>query len=254
MNLRGAGAGFGRARRFYHSGLTEDVRAVASWLARTAPGSPIALVGFSLGGNLVLKLAAEAAEAPLTGLDCVVAASPPLDLVACCRHIQRPENRVYDRNFVRLLVREVRRLHEVYPELGPPDLAGVRSLFDFDNRYTAPRNGFAGADDYYAHCSAGPLLSRIRVPGLIIHAMDDPFIPPGPFHRLVRPESLRLELWPTGGHLGFVCRFRCGGDRHWLDARLTSWLAEHWADSPQRDGEPIHPPGVATGDRSSEAP
>src|SRR3954454_22616793 len=95
MNLRGAGAGFGVARGIYHAGRTEDLRLVARWMARRAPGSPIALVGFSLGGNLVLKLAAEASRRPLEGLDCVLAANPPLDLAGCCRHIRQSENRVY---------------------------------------------------------------------------------------------------------------------------------------------------------------
>jgi predicted alpha/beta-fold hydrolase len=254
MNLRGAGAGFGVARRFYHGGKSGDVRAVVEWLAGRAPGSPIALVGFSLGGNLVLKLAAEAADAPVEGLDAVLAANPPLDLAACCRHIRRAENRAYDRNFVQLLRREVRRLHETFPDLGPPELGGAGSLFDFDDSYTAPRNGFAGAEDYYARCSAGPTLSRIAIPGLIVHAEDDPFIPPGPFRELACPDSLRLEMLPFGGHLGYLSRRRFGGDRRWLDARLTSWLVGHWRDHPAWSGCPLVPSErLATGDRSSEA-
>jgi predicted alpha/beta-fold hydrolase len=188
-------------------------------------------MGFSLGANLVLKLAAESADAPLEGLSCVLAANPPLDLGVCCRHLQRPANRVYDRHFVRLLTGEVRRLHELSPERDPLDLSGVRSLFEFDDRYTAPRNGYAGADDYYARCSSGPLLSRIRIPGLIVHAEDDPFIPPEPFHSLVLPASLRLELSRSGGHLGYVSRRRHGEDHRWLDARLVTWLIAHRAAS-----------------------
>src|SRR5262249_1388931 len=103
MNLRGAGAGFGGAPGIYHPRPTHDLRRVAEWMARRAPGSPLGLVGFSLGGNLVLKLAAEASKRPLDGLDAVVAANPPVDLGACCRHMQRPENRLYDRHFVRML-------------------------------------------------------------------------------------------------------------------------------------------------------
>jgi predicted alpha/beta-fold hydrolase len=228
MNLRGAGSGFGLARGIYHSGRTEDLRAVADRLAGRAPGSPIGLVGFSLGANLVLKLAAEAAAVPMAGLDCVVAANPPLDLSVCCRHIQRPENRIYDRNFVRLLRAEVCKLHAAFPDLEPADLSQALTLYDFDDVYTAPRNGFAGAEDYYGRCSAGPLVPRIQIPGLVVHAEDDPFIPPEPF-RLVRfPTQLALELIPSGGHLGYVSRTRWGGDRRWLDVRLASWLASHW--------------------------
>ena len=228
MNLRGAGAGFGLARGIYHAGRTEDLRTVARWLAGRAAGSPIALVGFSLGGNLVLKLAAESAASPVEGLDCVLAANPPLDLAGCCRHIQQAENRVYDRNFLKLLRANVVRLHATFPDLGPADLARAVSLYDFDDVYTAPLHGFAGADDYYAQSSAGPLVPRIEVPGLVVHAEDDPFIPVEVFRRVRFPAPLALELIPHGGHLGYFSRTPWLGDHRWLDARFATWLARRW--------------------------
>jgi uncharacterized protein len=229
MNLRGAGSGFGLARGIYHAGRSEDLRSVIEWLSRRAPGSPIALVGFSLGANLALKLAAEVADRPLEGFDSVLAANPPLDLLACTRRIQQPENRIYDRNFVRMLRAEVARLHAAFPELEPVTLTQVKTLFEFDDCYTAPRNGFRGAVDYYEKSSAGPLIPGIRVPGLVVHAEDDPFIPPEPFRAITFPESLALELIPSGGHLGYFSRGRWAGDRRWLDARLAAWLAQRWA-------------------------
>ncbi len=228
MNLRGAGDGFGLARGIYHAGRTEDVRQVAQWLASEAPGSPIALVGFSLGGNLVLKLAAEAADEPLAGLDCVLAANAPLDLAACSGLMRSRSRRIYDKGFVKNLRFQVKRLHAKFPDLGPADLDGVRSVYDFDDCYTAPRHGFAGADDYYARSSAGPLLSKIRVPGLVVHAEDDPFIPVESYRGLEFPVALALELNPYGGHLGYISRTSWGGDRRWLDSRLSCWLADHW--------------------------
>ena len=224
-----AGAGFGSARGVYHAGRTEDLRRVAEWMARRAPDSPIALVGFSLGANLVLKLAAEAAEQPLDGLDAVVAANPPLDLAACCRHLQRPENRVYDRHFVRMLHNEVTRLHQAFPELGPVPVARAVTLFEFDDLYTSPRNDFAGAMDYYTRSSAAPLIPQIAIPGLVVHAADDPFIPVDPFYQIAFPENLALELLPSGGHLGYLGRSLWSGECRWLDMRLTAWLASHWA-------------------------
>jgi predicted alpha/beta-fold hydrolase len=228
MNLRGAGASFGLSRSFYHSGKTEDVRAVSDWLASRATGSPIGWVGFSLGANLVLKLASEAPEAPLEGFDCVVAANPPLDLEACCRMIRQPANRIYDKNFLRNLRAEVAKLQASFPDLEPANLSKARSLFDFDELYTAPRNGFRDAADYYARSSAGPLLHRIEVPGLVIHAADDPFIPAEPFTLAKFPTGLALELIPNGGHLGYLSRHRWKGDRRWLDARIALWLSTHW--------------------------
>jgi predicted alpha/beta-fold hydrolase len=228
MNLRNAGSGFGLARSFYHGGKTDDVRTVAEWLARRAPGSPIALLGFSLGANLVLKLAGESADLPLEGLDCVVAANPPLDLNASCERIREPLNRIYDRNFLRELRAEVARLHAAFPELGPIDLSSARSLLDFDEIYTAPRNGFLNAIDYYARASAGATIHRIEVPGLVIHAEDDPFIPAEPFRSIPFPPRLALELIPGGGHLGYLSRKPWRGDRRWLDTRITAWLTSRW--------------------------
>ncbi len=228
MNLRGAGAGFGSSRTYYHSGLTDDLRAVAGRVHRLAPYSPIALVGFSLGANLALKLAAEAADRAVPGLDCVVAANPPLDLEASCRRIREPANRIYDRNFVRTLRGDVRRLRSAYPDLPATDLANVASLFDFDGSYTAPSNGFRDAGDYYARSSAGPMVSRIRVPGLVIHAEDDPFVPVESIRRLTFPANLALELIPHGGHLGYLSRDPWLGDRRWLDNRVLAWLAHRW--------------------------
>ncbi|MFO0893008.1 MAG: alpha/beta fold hydrolase [Isosphaeraceae bacterium] len=203
MNLRGAGEGFGLARGIYHAGRSDDVRQVVSWMARRAPDSALALIGFSLGAGLVLKLAGEAAERPVPCLDCVVAANPPVDLAACAEAMRRPQNRIYDWNFVRWLRREVSRLHRTFPELGDPGLGGVRSVYEFDDRYTAPRNGFASADDYYRRSSALSYLSRIEHPASSSTRRTIRSSRPG---RSAARDSRRLvlELVRHGGHLGYV--------------------------------------------------
>ncbi len=230
MNLRGAGAGFGMARRIYHAGRTEDVQEALAWLAASSQGSPIAVVGFSLGANLALKLAAEASRSSYEGapIDSVVAANPPIDLSACCQAMLRRENRVYDWSFVRWLRSEVRRLHARFPDLGPAGIEGVRSVYEFDDRYTAPRNGFDGAEDYYRKSSAGPLAPEIAIPGLVVHAADDPFIPGSVFDGVQFPPNVRFELLPAGGHLGYIARRPWRGDRRWLETRLADWLAQRW--------------------------
>jgi predicted alpha/beta-fold hydrolase len=249
MNLRGAGVGFGLARGTYHAGRTEDLRRVVEWLADRAPGSPIALVGFSLGANLVLKLAAETVDDPLPGFDCVVAANPPIDLAECCRAMMQPQNRLYDRNFSRQLRSDVARLHAEFPELGPVCLDKVECVRDFDELYTAPRHGFAGVDDYYARASAGPLVSRIEADGLVVHSDDDPFIPAEPFRRITFPPRLALELIAGGGHLGYISRQPWDGARRWLDTRLTAWLASRWGmDSVGNDPARPGPSGYAPGE------
>ena len=118
----------------------------------------------------------------------------------------------------------VRLLHRRFPELGPTHVDDVKTVYEFDDRYTARRNGFASADEYYERCSLVTALGRIAVPGLIVHAMDDPFIPHEPFERMVRPPALRLDLVRHGGHMGFLSRRPWQGDRRWLDARLAAWL------------------------------
>jgi uncharacterized protein len=175
-----------------------------------------------------LKLAAESAEYPVEALDSVLAANPPIDLTSCAQQMLRPENRLYDWNFVRWLRATIVRLHRRFPELGPTHLEGVRTVYDFDDRYTAPRNGFGSADDYYRRCSLLTALARIQVPGLIVHAMDDPFVAYDPILRVERPPSLALDLLPHGGHLGYLSRKPWQGDHHWLDSRLATWLSARW--------------------------
>ena len=228
LNLRGAGLGFGLARGTYHAGRTEDLRAAVEWVAARAPGSPIGLVGYSLGANLALKLAAEAVDSPVSGLDCVLAANPPLDLAACCRNIGLPGNRLYDRNFVRALRADVARLHGAFPDLGEVGLEGVETLRDFDDRYTAPRNGFAGADAYYSSASSRDLVGRITLPGLLVHALDDPFVPPSAFEGVDFGPGLEVEITAFGGHLGYLSRSPWRGTRRWLDVRFASWLGSRW--------------------------
>jgi len=228
MNLRGAGEGFGLARGIYHSGRSGDVRAVVDWLSDRATGSPIGVAGFSLGASLALRLAAGADVSVPGALDCVVAANPPIDLLACSRRMGERRNRVYDRSFARWLRADIAKLHERFPDLGPLNLRGVRSIHEFDDRYTAPRNGFASAEDYYTRFAAGPVVPRIRIPGLVVHAADDPFIPIEAFHNVAFPPSVEFELCPTGGHMGFISRSPWRGDRRWLETRLAHWLAHHW--------------------------
>ncbi len=230
VNQRNAGPGLGLARGVYHAGRSDDLREVARWIHNRHPGSPIALVGFSLGANLVLKLAAEAAAVPVPGLDCVLAANPPIDLAACSRLMRRPENRVYDRHFVRRLSKLVRQLHRRFPDLGPPPLEGVKTLYEFDDRYTAQRGGFGSADEYYRRCSLSTALAKIPIPGLIVHALDDPFIDSKPLLQAEKPTHLAVELIKQGGHLGYLSRHRWQGDRRWLDARLATWLKLRWGE------------------------
>lgn len=243
LNLRGAGPGFGLARKTYHAGLTEDLRAVLDAFAdpQTMPDATSSetprpfpparrwmVVGFSLGANLTLKLAAEAATRPIPGWVGFVAANPPLDLAACCRHLRHPFNRFYDWNFTRQLKFAVERLHQRFPDLGPTGVENVKGVFDFDEAYTAPRHGFRDAEDYYARSSAGFLLDQISLPGLVIHAWDDPFIPEESQRSFRFPGSIEVVCSTRGGHLGYIADRPVEGTRRWLDARITHAVNERF--------------------------
>jgi uncharacterized protein len=225
MDLRGCGAGIGLARQPLHAGRSEDAAAALDYVSRQFPGSPIHLVGFSMGANIVLKLAGELGEAAPACLASVTAVSPPIDLYACTRHIQRGFSRVYDRRFVRALIQHVGQRQSLLPEaLFRPLVPTPTRLIDFDSLFTAPLAGFADVYDYYTRASSSPLLARIAVPTLIITAASDPIVPVASFERASYSSTTQLHIAPCGGHLGFVGIPRLDPDVRWIDWRIVEWI------------------------------
>jgi predicted alpha/beta-fold hydrolase len=223
LDLRGAGKGLPLARRVYHAGRSEDVRAAVEEVHRWSPASPLLLIGVSLGGALVLKTAGEAADAPIPGLERVAALAPPIDLERCAALIAEPRNRIYDDAFVRDLVFEARKRHRYFPDLPPPRFPRQMTIRRFDDLYTAPSCGFADARDYYRRASAAPLIPRIALPTLILTARDDPFIAVEPFEELRLPAQVELRILSHGGHIGFLGWDGAGGIR-WAERRLVDWV------------------------------
>jgi predicted alpha/beta-fold hydrolase len=220
LDLRGAGAGMTLARRFYTAACSFDVRAVLKALHREEPASRLLLLGFSLGGNIVLKLAGEAADHPAPGLAAVAAVAPPIDVVRCSNLISKQP--FYDRFYTRLLIDQVSRQARHYPDVPRVSFPARTSLLRFDDLYTAPRWGYADALDYYRQASSWPLIERIAVPCLILTARDDPFIALEPFLALKPPPSMTVEIAPHGGHLGFLGWDGQGGVR-WAETRVVAW-------------------------------
>jgi hypothetical protein len=225
MDLRTCGAGAGLARLPVHAGRSEDVAAAASHIMRMHPQAGLFVIGFSMGANMVLKLAGEWGGCPPPRIAGVMAVAPPIDLVECSKNLRLGMNRLYDQVFVSGLLRAMAqgRWH-VPAHLNVAMSPRPRTLAEFDDRFTAPLCGFKGADDYYAQASSGVLLKQISVPALIVTAADDPIVPLGPFERASYAPQTRLAIADGGGHLGFIGRRGCDPDRRWLDWRVVEWV------------------------------
>ncbi|WP_016854906.1 hydrolase [Halomonas smyrnensis] len=219
MHFRGCGRHPNRRPRAYHSGDTADAHWLLTQLARRHPRAPRIACGVSLGANMLLKLMTEDAGRESPALHGAIAIAPPVDLAASADCLERGFARVYQRHLLGALKAKVApRLEagELPLALSPRALAGLGTLREYDDVVTAPLHGFDGAADYYRRASAGPLLQEIRRPTLILHAEDDPFMPPGLFENVALGPGIRLETARHGGHVGFVER---------RDGRLASWLA-----------------------------
>ncbi|MBF0237545.1 MAG: alpha/beta fold hydrolase [SAR324 cluster bacterium] len=229
VNLRGCGPGAGMARNIYHSGRSEDSRAVLNWLAGMFPDSPTTLIGFSLGGNLSLKMAGEDGDSPSGNMDSLMAVSPPVNLARSCEILREPRNQLFDQHFVAELREHVHQLHQRFPDLPKPELPSYLTVYTFDDHYTAPCNGFHDALDYYQRSSSGPLLEKIRVPTLILCSMDDPVIHGESMLEYLDIPGLDLVLTKHGGHVGFVGRSGHDSGFRWMDGLLLRWLQRHHA-------------------------
>ncbi len=226
-HFRGCSGELNLAPRAYHSGDHEEIGWMLAGLRR-AHGGPILAVGISLGGNALMRWAAEAGESASREVAAVAAVCSPLDLAAGGRAIGKGFNRlVYTGMFLRSMKPKALRKLAQHPGLFDREaLLAARDLYAFDDVFTAPLHGFAGADDYYARASAKPHLHRIRVPALALNAANDPFVPSDSL-----PEPGRASEWVTvcrpvhGGHVGFPAG-RFPGHVQWMPQQVFRWLAK----------------------------
>lgn len=222
-NFRGCGEESNRLVRLYHSGATEDLSAVVSHAALSY--ARIALIGFSLGGNLTLKYMGEAP--PHDSVVAAVAISAPVDLAASARMLdQRWSNRLYLRRFIDSLVAKVEAKALRFPEdIDARGSRALRTFQEFDDRYTSRLHGFRDAEDYWKQASARQFLLQITRPTLLLNALNDPFLAPEcfPVAEAEQNPCLFLETPESGGHLGFL-ELR-NGLRPWFEGRVTEFLA-----------------------------
>jgi hypothetical protein len=221
FHMRTCGGTERLCRTLYHAGLTSDLLAVLREF-RSEGRAPAFLVGFSLGGNVALKLAGEMGESAPPLVRGVCAVSTPLDLAACARRIAEPENRLYERRFVR----RMRARLCATGRYEKRNFRGLRSVMDMDDSITAPSFGFGGAAHYYRTQSAIRYLAGIRVPVLLIQSKDDTLVPFEIFASDGVQANPWIELLATehGGHLGFIGR---KPHRFWADEAIMEWIVEH---------------------------
>lgn len=216
INLRGCGSGEGLARKSYHAGVSNDILQVIRKVHEKTPISPLILIGFSLGGNIVLKLAGEQGAAINDLVSQTIAICPPIDLARTYKRLCCSINQLYHRHYLRYIRIQARHL-----------LQGkkIDSIHDFDIAVTVPQWGFSNAEEYYKTCSSLPLIPSIEHPCSILFAADDPFIEYRDITNCTLPPSVKVYVSNRGGHMGF---FGWAGPEHryhWLDHMIMKWIS-----------------------------
>ncbi len=229
LNFRSCSGELNRTKRLYHSGETGDLAYVLDLLARRFPGSKLGAIGFSLGGNVLLKYLGETGSddrAPL--LSAAVAISVPFDLGAGADYLERGLSRLYRWRLVRSLQQKVRAKAGLLGDAVDLQCSlAARTFREFDDAATAPLHGFAGAEDYYRRSSSAPYLSRVRVPTLVIHSLDDPFLPAAavPQHEASGNPNIVGVFTKSGGHVGFVSGEAPWAPAFWAEQEATRFVS-----------------------------
>ena len=222
-SFRGCSDEPNRLASFYHSGKTEDLDAVVRHAARAHPAEKIDLLGFSLGGNLVLKYVGERGTDIAPHIHRAVAFSVPCELACSSAKLSEWHNRIYMERFLRTLRAKVREKHPRFPaELDISGLESMRTFAEFDGRFTAPLHGFADAEDYWKRSSCRRFLPGISIPTLLVTAKNDPILGSAcyPYAEAEGSASFHLETPSDGGHVGFGV-----GEEYWSEKRAAEFLS-----------------------------
>jgi predicted alpha/beta-fold hydrolase len=227
MNQRNCGGTERLTPTLYNSGLSEDYRAIL--LELMAEGfTQIYFAGYSMGGYLVTKMAGEWGAAPPAELRGVCAVCPALDLSACADALEKTENYLYQRHFVKGLMTRYRRKADLFPErYSRNGFEAIRTVREFDDAITAPQFGYKDAEDYYEHAGAKSVVGRVSVPVLMITAKDDPFVPYEAFLKtdVAKNALVKFATPEHGGHCGFISRWQ-GTERFWAEERVVEFVGK----------------------------
>ena len=236
LNQRNCGDTEHLSHGLYHSGLSDDPAAVIRELIELDGLRSISVIGYSLGGNVALRLGGAYGPDPPPELGSIAAVSPTMDLARCVRALERSENVVYEWNFVRNLKRRMQRKARALP--GRFDLSllvGVRTVRGFDEAFTAPHHGFRDADDYYHRASSLRVIDRVRVPVLILSAEDDPFVPADQFRdaAIHANPMVTTRITRHGGHCGYFAEPSPGFDGYWAERTTVDFATRHAGLTPR---------------------
>jgi hypothetical protein len=230
MNMRSCGGTDKFSPAIYHSGCSNDVARVVSEIVSREGLRAVALIGYSMGGNLVLKYAGELGDGASPVLKAVVGISPLMDLAASSAALHEPRNRFYEKYFLRSMIDRIRRKADLFPHMYLPFYASgmlkkLRSMRDFDGQVVARFGGFADAGDYYYSVASSRVAAQLRVPTLIVHSLDDPFIRMLPETRQALIENPHVNFVEThhGGHCAFLAP-AAGYDGYWAEKTLLGFL------------------------------
>lgn len=234
--FRSCGDEINRTERFYHSGETQDLKFVLDKLIAEDPDRSIGLIGVSLGGNVLLKYLGESGDNVPTQVVAAAAVSVPFDLARGSRFISRGFSRVYERHFIQSLKSKVAAKLAQLPAMKvAADWSAAGTLYDFDDKITAPLHGFLNADDYYSRSSAIGYLGGIRINTLLLSSYDDPFLPSAVLDEVRnianKNPSITVEFHEHGGHVGFVAKGPFLSPRYYMEKQVTGFLA----GQPSRD-------------------
>ncbi|MDH5426848.1 MAG: alpha/beta fold hydrolase [Nitrospirota bacterium] len=228
INQRNCGDSEHLTPTLYHNGLSQDYSQIIQEITNVDGCRQIWVIGYSMGGNLTLKLAGEMGGT-LPTLSGVAAVSPNIQPAACVRALQHPSNWIYHHHFLRSLKAKLTRKDRLYPgKWNLAHLPNIQTMWEFDDVYTAPDGGYRHAEDYYEQSAAEKTLTAIRIPTLIITAQDDPFIPYDIFHRSSLHHNALIELFAPshGGHCGFVQHPQAQEDSFWAENRIIDWIEQ----------------------------
>ncbi len=224
VNSRGCGLGEGMARKPSHAGQSDDIIAVCRALKNQFPQSDLKLAGFSLSGNIVLKMLGELGTDAIPLVERAIAVCPSVDLHAGIIYIGKPEKRIFENYYLKYLMKKIERKKKIYSDYPNIKFPNHLSLNIFDELYTAPLSGFQNAEEYYETCSSSRIIHKIAIPTKILYSLDDPIIPAKSIQDLQLSPSVTSYATEHGGHVGFLGWTGSDFGFRWMDKRVVRWL------------------------------